>query len=136
MLLFGRKHSVDAEDSMKHLLTDISGIGESTAARLSEYGIDSVKALRKAGVKKLCRVPGFGEIRAAATVAAADRLKDADKSTRKKVVKAGKKARKPGKDAKKTGKVTGKKAASSDKSEKGKKSSGSGKSKKSKKKKK
>jgi len=59
---------------MKHLLTDIPGIGESTVAKLGEHGIDSVTALLKGGEKKLCTVPGFGAARAAKVLAAAGSL--------------------------------------------------------------
>lgn len=94
---------------MKHLLTDISGIGESTAATLAEHGFDSVKALRKSGKKKLSRVPGFGEKRAAAILAAAEALKDADKMAEKEAKKAAKAVKKAKKDARKTAKRTKKK---------------------------
>lgn len=67
---------------MKHALTDIAGIGESTAELLAEHGIDSVKALRKGGLEKLAKVPGFGEKRAVAVLAAADDLKAADKEAK------------------------------------------------------
>jgi len=60
--------------SMKHELTDIPGIGPSTAATLSEHGIDSVKALLRGGVENLSQVPGFAEARAARTLAAAHAL--------------------------------------------------------------
>ena len=60
---------------MKHGLTDIPGIGENTAAILAEHGIDSVKALKKGGMKKLAAVPGFGELRAANVLNAAEALK-------------------------------------------------------------
>ncbi|OIO74081.1 MAG: hypothetical protein AUJ57_03035 [Zetaproteobacteria bacterium CG1_02_53_45] len=68
---------------MKHLLTDITGIGESTAALLAEHGIDSVTALRKTSIKKLCRVPGFSETRATVVLACADELKSADKALKR-----------------------------------------------------
>jgi len=89
---------------MKHALTDIPGIGDSTAALLAEHGIDSVKALVKGGAKGLMKVPGFGQKRAAATIEAATALKD-DKP------KKSKKADKPkkGKDVKKKDKKKKKK---------------------------
>jgi len=68
---------------MNHTLTDVAGIGESTALLLNEHGIDSVKALRKGGVKKLVQVPGFGEIRSAAIITAANVLKKAAKGHKK-----------------------------------------------------
>jgi Holliday junction resolvasome RuvABC DNA-binding subunit len=61
-------------ENMNDLLTDVAGIGDSTALLLNEHGIDSVKSLRKGGVKKLLQVPGFGEIRASAIISAADAL--------------------------------------------------------------
>lgn len=84
---------------MKHALTDIAGIGESTAARLAEHGIDSVKALLKGGMKKLMAVPGFGEARAAAVLDAAALLKhDKPKKEKKKGKKEKKKKKKKKKD--------------------------------------
>jgi ERCC4-type nuclease len=88
--------------ALKHALTDIPGIGESTAALLAEHGIDSVKALLKGGAKGLMKVPGFGEKRAAAILEAAAALKD---EKPKKV-----KADKPKKDKKKDKKKKKKKA--------------------------
>jgi len=112
---------------MKHVLTDIPGIGESSAELLMEYGIDSVKALRKAGIRKLCRVPGFGEVRGTVVLAAVDDLKAADKAAkqagkdRRKAAKvaeneAGKQARQWARVAKKA-----EKTHSADKPKKGKK---------------
>jgi len=83
---------------MKHPLTDIPGIGPSTAALLAEHGIDSVKALKKAGIKGLTKVPGFGEARAATVLNAAEALKhdkpekakDEKKSKAKKEKESGK----------------------------------------------
>lgn len=75
---------------MKHALTDIPGIGESTAALLAEHGIDSVKALLKGGMKKLTKVPGFGETRAATVLNAAEALKH-DKPKKDKEEKKAKK---------------------------------------------
>lgn len=89
---------------MKHQLTDIPGIGESTAALLAEHGIDSIKALCKSSAKKLSRVPGFGEKRAEATLAAVTTLKDADKAAKKEAKKAAKTAEKEAKQAKKDAK--------------------------------
>jgi Holliday junction resolvasome RuvABC DNA-binding subunit len=88
---------------LKHALTDIPGIGESTAALLAEHGIDSVKALIKGGAKGLMKVPGFGEKRAATTLEAAAALKDEKP-------KKSKKADKPKKDKKKDKKKKKKKA--------------------------
>jgi len=112
---------------LKHELTEIQGIGESTAALLIEHGVDSVKALRKAGIKKLCRIPGFGETRGMLVLAAADDLKAADKAAKQaekdachaaKVAdkEAKKLARQWARDAKKAGKIN-----KADKPKKGKK---------------
>ncbi|MDQ6966479.1 MAG: helix-hairpin-helix domain-containing protein [Mariprofundaceae bacterium] len=68
---------------MKHELTDIPGIGASTADVLAEHGIDSVKTLIKGGVKKLRTVPGFGEVRAVTTLNAAEDLISGDSSVQK-----------------------------------------------------
>ncbi len=92
---------------MKHSITDIPGIGESTATLLADHGIDSVKTLRKGGMKKLCRVPGFGEMRAASVLAAADTLKDGDKLA----ARAAKQAEKDAAKADKALKTAAKKAA-------------------------
>ncbi|HKI62508.1 MAG TPA: helix-hairpin-helix domain-containing protein [Mariprofundaceae bacterium] len=107
---------------MKHPLTDIPGIGESTAILMAKHGIDSVKALQKGGIRKLTRVPGFGEVRAATVLAAAEALensgkkqgkiektdklvdraaKKAAKAAKKEAGKAEKKARKAAKQAEK-----------------------------------
>jgi len=86
---------------MKHALTDIPGIGDSTAALLAEHGIDSVKALVKGGAKGLMQVPGFGEKRAAATIEAAAALKD-DKPKKGKDAKKKDKKKKKKKKKKKS----------------------------------
>lgn len=61
---------------MKHALTDIPGIGDSTAAILAEHGINSVKSLIKSGAKGLIQIPGFGEKRATTIFEAASGLKN------------------------------------------------------------
>lgn len=85
---------------MKHTLTDIPGIGESTAAALAEHGIDSIKALQKAGMKGLMQVPGFGEARAANVLNAAEALKHGkpEKGEKEKKAKVDKKSKKTKKD--------------------------------------
>ncbi len=100
---------------MKHLLTDIPGIGESTAALLAEHGIDSVKALLKGGEKKLCKVPGFGEVRAAAVLAAAEGLKEGDKAAGKAAAAEAKAAKKAEKEAKKAAKAEARAAKKAEK---------------------
>ncbi|HXH71926.1 MAG TPA: helix-hairpin-helix domain-containing protein [Mariprofundaceae bacterium] len=82
---------------MKHALTDIPGIGDNTAALLAEHGIDSVKTLLKGGAKKLTKVPGFGEARAATVLAAAEALKH-DKPKKTKEEKKAKAEKKPKKE--------------------------------------
>ena len=57
-------------------LTDIPGIGESTAAAMVKHGIGSVEALRAGGVEGLCEVPGFGALRASRVLAATEALRD------------------------------------------------------------
>jgi len=74
---------VAVEETMKHLLTDIPGIGESTAAKLGEHGIGSVTALLKGGEKKLGTVPGFGAARVAKTLAAAEALSKGESAAQK-----------------------------------------------------
>ncbi|PJA32559.1 MAG: helix-hairpin-helix domain-containing protein [Zetaproteobacteria bacterium CG_4_9_14_3_um_filter_53_7] len=95
---------------MKHLLTDITGIGESTAALLAEHGIDSVKTLRKTGIKKLCRVPGFSETRATVVLASADALTASDKAHKQAEKDAIQAARQTAKDAEKAEKLAAKNA--------------------------
>jgi len=110
---------------MNNSLTDIAGIGESTALLLNEHGIDSVKALCKGGVKKLVQVPGFGEIRASAIITAADALKKSTKGNNKedKVKKLAKAVSKSGKKAakEKTPKLAKNKKSDKSKKEKKKK---------------
>jgi transcription termination factor NusA len=52
-------------------LSDISGVGPATARLLAESGFASVEAIATATPQELARVPGFGEARAAAVIAAA-----------------------------------------------------------------
>jgi hypothetical protein len=58
----------------KPKLTDISGIGEATAAQLAKAKIHNVAALAKAAPEKLSAVPGFAAARAARVQAAAIKL--------------------------------------------------------------
>jgi hypothetical protein len=48
----------------KHKITDVKGIGPSTAAVLAEHGIKSVRDLAAASVPRLIAIPGFSEFRA------------------------------------------------------------------------
>lgn len=59
---------------MKLQLTDVRGIGPSTAQALEARGIRSVAALAKASVEKVVAAPGFGKARAADVIAAAAAL--------------------------------------------------------------
>ena len=47
-------------------ITDISGIGDSTAQQLKTHGIDSVEDVAQASIAQLAAVPGIGANRAAA----------------------------------------------------------------------
>ncbi|OIQ00289.1 MAG: hypothetical protein AUK35_03990 [Zetaproteobacteria bacterium CG2_30_46_52] len=94
---------------MKHQVTDISGIGEATAALLAEHGLDSVKALKKGGVKQLMSVPGFGEIRANAVFVAIEELNEGEITTTKKESGNKKVKKAPKKEAKKKSKKDKKK---------------------------
>lgn len=67
---------------MKQTLTDISGIGEATAALMIEHGIDSIETLTEGGLKKLILVPGFGEKRAATVLAAANALEPIEEAVK------------------------------------------------------
>lgn len=88
---------------MKYLLTDVTGIGESTAALMLKHGIDSVKTLCESDVEKVCLIPGFGAIRAAATLNAAAALQGSDDTSEGADVKRRKTTPKPTKS--KAGKV-------------------------------
>jgi uncharacterized caspase-like protein len=74
---------VAVEEAMKHLLTDIPGIGEGTAAKLAEHGITSVDALLRGGENKLGKVPGFGAVRVGKILAAAEALNKDESSVQK-----------------------------------------------------
>ncbi|TLS75822.1 helix-hairpin-helix domain-containing protein [Mariprofundus erugo] len=110
---------------MKHQLTDIPGIGESTAAILAGHGIDSVKALSKAGVSGLMQVPGFGGKRAETVMHALAALQGEDVATRIAAQGAdvteqgsGKLAGKADKEQKKAAKAAEKAALKADKEQK------------------
>lgn len=106
---------------MKHQLTDIAGIGESTATLLAEHGIDSVKTLEKGGVKGLMAVPGFGQIRATTVLTALAALKSEEKPAKTKAKKEPKSSSK--KSPKKAGEVkkNSKKSSKAKKEDKSKK---------------
>jgi len=67
---------------VKQTLTDISGIGEATAALMIEHGIDSIETLTEGGLKKLILVPGFGEKRAATVLAAVNALEPIEEAVK------------------------------------------------------
>ena len=55
-------------------ITDISGIGDTTAQRLKAHGIVSVEAVARASIEQLVAVPGIGADRAVALRQSAMRL--------------------------------------------------------------
>lgn len=55
-------------------LSGISGVGPATARLLTESGFTSVESVARATPEELARIPGFGEARAAAVIAAAGSL--------------------------------------------------------------
>ena len=108
---------------MSHSLTDVRGIGPSTAPLLIAEGIDSVKELATASMARVAAVRGFSDTRAAEVIKAARALlwgnaSDSEtkvakpkKSKAKEKKKDGKKAEgKKGKKDKKKKKKKGKKS--------------------------
>lgn len=57
-----------------HTLTDVKGIGATTAARLTALGIDSIETLEAAPSELIATLPGFSVNRADAIKAAARKL--------------------------------------------------------------
>ena len=55
-------------------LTEIPGIGPSTAEILQAQGFDSAETLAASTVEKVSEVPGFGRLRATAVIRAANEL--------------------------------------------------------------
>ncbi len=55
-------------------VTDVSGIGASTAEALAEQGIKTAEDLAKASVEKVMAVPGFGKARAERAINAAKKV--------------------------------------------------------------
>jgi len=92
-------------------LTEIAGIGPATARLLADNGFATVESIAKASDQELAKVPGFGMVRAAVVIDAAQSLVKApavqepggDKKKKKKKTKKdkGKKKKKKGKDKKK-----------------------------------
>ena len=95
-------------------LTDIAGIGPSTAKVLEDRGFSDVQKIASASVEDLAQVPGFGPVRAANVGTAAQALLLA--------AKASPKGAKPGKKRKDKKKRKNKK--SDKKKDKGKKKDG------------
>ncbi|MGH9854514.1 MAG: helix-hairpin-helix domain-containing protein, partial [Blastocatellia bacterium] len=63
-----------ADDDDRHALTEIEGIGEATARRLEEIGIDSVTALAEASPDKLTQLKGITTSKARQFISAAKKL--------------------------------------------------------------
>jgi predicted RecB family nuclease len=59
---------------MNPTITDVPGIGPTTAEALAEHRIKTVRALANASLEKIAAVPGFSEARAAKVKAAAAAL--------------------------------------------------------------
>ena len=87
---------------MGHSITDVAGIGLSTATLLSDHGIKSAEALARSSLERLQSIPGFGPVRAQRVLAAAQQvvgeLVGKDKKKEKKRKEKVKKSE--GKDAK------------------------------------
>lgn len=76
-------------------LTSVAGIGPAAAAILARHGFDSAERLAASRVEALVEVPGFGPVRAAATLRAARALvgevaTDRNQDKKKKGKKGGK----------------------------------------------
>lgn len=65
---------------MAHELTQISGIGDAAASRLSEAGFATIEDIARATPESLGAVHGFGPARAATIIAAARSLVDVDEA--------------------------------------------------------
>lgn len=116
-------------------LTEIPGIGPSTAEVLQAHGFDSAETLAASAVKKVSEVPGFGEIRAAAVLKAANAIVDIEESKQKQVKNKDKKAKSKKDKDKKKGKKKSKPKDNKGKSKKNKNKDKKDKNKKKKKKK-
>jgi len=104
---------------MSHSLTDVRGIGPSTAPLLVADGIDSVKELATASMARIAAIRGFSDTRAAEVIKAARALLWGNASDSKTKVAKPKKSK--GKDKKKDGKKTKGKKNKKDKKKKKKK---------------
>jgi hypothetical protein len=92
---------------METSLTSVSGIGPAAAAVLVEHGFTSADQLAASVVEDLVKVPGFGPVRAAATLRSARSLVEGRAEA---AARPGGKSAKPGK-GKKVKKKTKDKAA-------------------------
>ena len=102
-------------------LTEIPGIGPSTAEILQAQGFDSAETLAASTVEKVSEVPGFGTLRATAVIRAANELLNANatKDAESKASPQKDKKKKP-KDEDKKGKGKGKGKAKDKKKKKNK----------------
>lgn len=98
-------------------LTEVPGIGPSTAEVLQANGFDSAETLAASTLEKISEVPGFGASRATAVLEAARNIAAPIKSRKEKP--ANKKEKAKTKDKKKNKK--GKKDKNKEKNKKGKK---------------
>ena len=109
-------------------LTDVKGIGPSTASMLSEHGITSVEQLAAAGSEALESIPGFSTARALmVTTAASETLGDNSSPAPEPAIaeqKGAQKGKKRKKKIKGKGKKTAKKKDKNNKSKKKKKKKG------------
>jgi len=99
-------------------LTRIPGIGPATARLLTESGFASIEAIANAAYGDLAKIQGFGELRAAVVITAAQAIVSTD-ATPPAATASGKVKKKQKKDKKGKGKGKGKK-----KDKKGKKKDG------------
>lgn len=111
-------------------LSEISGVGPATARLLADSGFATVESVSKATPPELARVPGFGEARAAAVIAAAGSLQSTGdapgsepnpKKAKKKDGKGKKKKKKNGKRKRKKDKKKDSKKGKKGKKKDGKK---------------
>jgi predicted RecB family nuclease len=84
---------------METSLTSVSGIGPAAAAVLAEHGFTSADQLAASVVEDLVKVPGFGPVRAAATLRSARSLVEG-RADAEAAARPGGKSAKPGKGKK------------------------------------
>lgn len=75
-------------------ITDVTGVGPSTATLLSGHGIGSAEALAQSSLKKLLSIPGFGPARARTVLVAAAQVVGEATATQAKKGKKGKEKKK------------------------------------------